>query len=264
MIEGKVSVDRRTGSVELVPFFTKGMTVVEELEFGDMAFWGRGEMGCPVGVGVERKTIKDLLNSMVSGRFVDHQLKGLVQSYDQVWLVVEGKWRSEPETGILQDWGMDGDAKTSNKFVMKRKPGWRTLRVGKKGWAASMVERWLFGLQTRTQVKVVMTEDMKGTARWVEKTAMGWWNVPWEQHGSLEMMKSGEMGAGWAKFGRVTTCMRVAAQLPGVAGGKARKLAEKFGSVERLVGAGERELMEVDGIAKKLACGIREALRNNK
>src|SRR6185436_13726160 len=96
-------VDYRVGSVELVKYLKElGVPVeVANLAFGDMEFLGNGSGG-PVGVGIERKTLGDFVSSVWTGRLHSHQIPGLVSRYHHVWIVLEGMWRPDSSTGILQ------------------------------------------------------------------------------------------------------------------------------------------------------------------
>ena len=89
-----VQVDDRVGSRELLPELKRLHIPAEKvrLPFADAAFEGNGPAG-PVKVGIERKTIYDLMQSMTTGRLSAHQLPGLVQNFDHRWIVVEGPSR---------------------------------------------------------------------------------------------------------------------------------------------------------------------------
>lgn len=98
-----ILVDNRAGSKELVkPLSHLGLTVSETtLDFGDIAFEGRGTKGVSVGVGIEFKQLEEFLQALRSGRFVGHQLAGMLLAYDFRWLVVEGEWRIEQSSGLI-------------------------------------------------------------------------------------------------------------------------------------------------------------------
>jgi ERCC4-type nuclease len=77
-----------------------GLSVdITTLEFGDVAFMGRGPAEQPVFVGIEikRLTTSDATDSIRSGRLADHQLPGMVGPhgmYEWGFLVVEGQYRA--------------------------------------------------------------------------------------------------------------------------------------------------------------------------
>ena len=90
-----ILIDDRMGSKELLPLFRPYDVTVElsHLEYADIAFFGNGPTG-PELVGIERKTLHDLVNSMRSRRLSGYQLPGLMAAYAWVYIVVEGVWRA--------------------------------------------------------------------------------------------------------------------------------------------------------------------------
>ena len=72
---------------------------VLRLEFGDVTFQGNGPDG-ECSVGIERKRLSDLLNSMLDRRLAGHQLRGLGNAYDFRYLIAEGVWRPGPHGEI--------------------------------------------------------------------------------------------------------------------------------------------------------------------
>jgi len=89
-----IDLDYRTGSGELEKLFLPyGIKVNRtKLEFGDLAFEGRGPHGA-CSIVIERKRITDLIQSMESRRLSGHQLPGMAERYDYCYLIVEGIWR---------------------------------------------------------------------------------------------------------------------------------------------------------------------------
>lgn len=98
-----ILVDTRAGSKELIePLEARGLPVDPvTLEFGDVAFEGRGEHGKAVFVGIEYKKLSELVQAMNDGRFAGHQLPGMVQTYDYRYLLVEGELLINPLDGRL-------------------------------------------------------------------------------------------------------------------------------------------------------------------
>lgn len=90
-------IDRRVGSKDLYPPLKKlGLPAdLVELDYGDLAFEGRGPNATSVLVGIELKTLPDLVNSLRTRRLARRQLPGLLKTYEHAWLVVEGLWRPD-------------------------------------------------------------------------------------------------------------------------------------------------------------------------
>jgi ERCC4-type nuclease len=104
-----ILVDRRVGSKELaVPLEKAGLPVfrnkdksLPELDFGDVAFSGRGTKGSSVDISIELKTLTDFVGSVRSGRLAGHQLPGLRAAYDHAWLVIEGRWHTDDKGNVV-------------------------------------------------------------------------------------------------------------------------------------------------------------------
>ncbi len=88
-----ISVDYRRGSIELIRAIAAlGVPVTkDDLPYGDFAFEGWGPNGKML-IGIERKTLHDMLNSIDTSRYSGHQKVGMHQMYGQSFLIVEGRW----------------------------------------------------------------------------------------------------------------------------------------------------------------------------
>src|ERR1035437_1014644 len=110
-----ILVDRRIGSNDLLaPLKAADFEAqLVELEFGDIAFEGKGPNGTTLNIGVELKVLGDLVNSLRTGRLAGHQLPGLLKTYDFSWLLVEGEWRVDPRGYVIT-----GRTKKSHSHMM--------------------------------------------------------------------------------------------------------------------------------------------------
>lgn len=92
-------VDKRAGSKDLIKPLRAilGADNVEEvtLDFGDIAFTGRGVKDTPIDVGIEHKKLDDIVACCRDGRFAGHQLPGLRKDYQHAWLMIEGQWKHD-------------------------------------------------------------------------------------------------------------------------------------------------------------------------
>lgn len=96
-------VDERAGSKNLIaPLKRAGLPVEGSmLEFGDIAFEGRGVGGAPLWVGIEFKQLTEL-GDAIKGRLPGHQLPGMVQSFERRYLLVEGDWHTDAAGRLLR------------------------------------------------------------------------------------------------------------------------------------------------------------------
>jgi len=231
-----ILVDDREGSAELAPLLTSPHLVCR-LEYGDFAWSGNGPGG-PVDVAVERKSLLDLLQSMTSGRLSGHQLIGLTQRYDHVYLLVEGVWRADRHTGVLHR--------------IDRKGRWVPAAQGSRRFMARDVWNYLTTLQVACGVYVVSTSSTWETGWWVDST-FRWWSKPWGKHKSHLQWQRHTEHAHLAKPNLVARC---ASQFDGIGWDRARALGARYPLLEDFLGASAEDLQEVDGIGPKLAESI--------
>ena len=93
-------VDRATGSNTFYPLLEKAGLPCElaHLEWADVEFYGRGEKGKSVSVGIELKRLSELTGDW--DRFAGEQVPKMLDHYDHRYLVVEGEW-SQNRRGTL-------------------------------------------------------------------------------------------------------------------------------------------------------------------
>lgn len=74
----------------------------QPLAYGDYCFEGNGPNGT-ISVGVERKTLHDMLNCIDDSRYSGHQRIGMKSMYTLSVLMVEGHWKPHDNTGYLME-----------------------------------------------------------------------------------------------------------------------------------------------------------------
>jgi ERCC4-type nuclease len=246
-LEPIVMVDDRVGSAEL-QLLIRGATK-QRLDYGDIAIWAPvGGPEGPVSIGIERKTISDLVNSMNTGRFVGHQLIGLMDSYDVVYLLVEGRYKANSD-GLLSVW-------SGNK--------WRIMSHGSRRFTYKEVFNFLNSMTVICGVKILNTETIGHTAQAINSLVL-WWSKPWNKHQAhLQPSKSQQVFdriAGSIHLIKPGIVHRVAKEITGVGWDKGREVAEHFNTVLDLALATEDELRMVDGIGPTLARNIIKEMR---
>lgn len=227
-------VDRRTGSAELLLPLQARQIPVElcTLRFGDLAIVGNGDTG-PVMIGVERKRVRDLLQSLTSGRLSGHQLPGLVDEYAHRWVLVEGAYR-ESDDGLIE---------------VPRGHGrpWELIR-----FKYAALEAYLLTLVLRAGVHMHRTYSVDETVAWLGVLWHWWTGKTWQEHRSHLALHRPPDIAIWCKPGLV---QRWAAELPGI-DSKSVDVAKHFKTPLELAVAGEDQWRKIAGIGKTTAARV--------
>jgi ERCC4-type nuclease len=157
-------VDYRQGSKELVvPLQQLGLEVSETtLDFGDVAFAGRGDGDVAIDIGVEFKQLEELLASLRSGRFVGHQLLGLRRTFEHSWLLVEGEYRIDPSSGLIL---------TLQWSVKKKRKEWLPIRPR---FTISELEKQMLTLQLKGGIHVHFAQTRTDSLRYLSNLYR-WW-----------------------------------------------------------------------------------------
>lgn len=238
-----ILLDPRAGSQNyLAPLRALGAPVESvQMDFGDAAFFASRRA-----VGVELKKFDDLLQCVTSGRFSGHQLPGLARTYDDVWLIVEGLWRPNPEDGVLETRGWD---------AQKKRPDWVPAGKGKRRWMYRDFDNFLTTQEVRGGVRIKRTTSEDETAR-VVYGLYAWYQ---DVDGHRSHLALNRAGRDAAIFVKPTLARRVAAELPGIGFDRSADIAAAFPTIRQMIAATEKQWVKVDGVGKKLAKGIVEA-----
>lgn len=242
-------IDSRVGSKELQPYINPAITpTLCRLEYADVSFFGNGydspnDIPNLVNIGIERKTITDLISSIESGRLSGHQLTGLINSYNYVYLLVEGLWQSNPKTGILE---------------IYKAHKWQAFEHGRPH-TGTEINNYLNTLAVKCNVKIWRTSDIRQSGRWISDLYL-WWQKSWDKHKAHQqsyqepeeiaplipatpmqnMLKAGIKNLGWKK---------------------ARIVSEEFPTMLDLALADVKVLTALPGIGKIQASKILETVR---
>lgn len=242
-----ILVDHRTGSKELLPLFPKGSARAGVLQYGDFSFMGNGPGGMPVGVGVERKQVREIAGTIMDGRLVGHQIPGLLACYHTVYLVVEGRWRANPLTGILEN---------------QRGRDWKEVEVGVRRFMATDLVKFLTTLETMAGVRVRRTEDREGTVQEILGIYSWWTGKKWEDHSAHHAIPSPHLEV--VPFTKASLLQDLAFRLPGVGWKRSLEVEAHFGSIQEMFNATQEEWEEIPGVGKDTARRIVEAINYTK
>lgn len=228
-----LTVDPREGSQNLVePLSTMGVPVrKEKLEFGDCSFVGRGPEDSVLPIGIEYKSVSDLLQSWQDGRLLGHQLPGMLNAYSVAYLLVEGSISADVDDRI-------------RIFTSRNK--WETVRSETKysnlvGWIESL--RQLYGVHVLTSANLL-------TSTVQVASIYRWWQKEYSSHGTPVTIHTPNLRRDLIVPTRI---MKVAATFPGVGSEKLLDIEEQFGSIREMVNADAATWRQVDGVGKKTA-----------
>lgn len=240
-----ILVDTRAGSSELVAPLAKAGLPVEEavLEYGDIAFLGRGEGGADVMVGIEHKKVPDLVGSLNSDRLVGHQLGGMLDTYDRPYLLIEGDWDHDDAGHVTLFRGLKG-----RRSIVKGAP------------LAVELEKRVITLETRGGLRVRWTPSQRATVRYLTALYRFWTDRDLDMHRSHLAIHSPDLDR--ALKIPISLKRQIAAQLPGIGFERSRAVDQHFRSVWEMVNAGEEEWRRVEGIGPALSRKLVAACRD--
>ena len=244
-----ILVDERVGSREQLQTL-RSLGVDAELGGrldADFQFDGFGPHGSVL-IGLERKTIQDLLNSMRDKRLAGQQLGGMLNCYDICYIVVEGIWRRGRGTGLVEV--LNGS--------------WRPSR-GNHRYAE--VDRFLCSLEELAGLRIRRTADEEESCAAIADLYL-WWQKPYEEHKSLRVAyapapKAARKGHRPQMFRSAPTLLETWVNaLPGIVDGRAIEIAKNFVSPRDLANADLDRWLAIKGqrIGKKSAQKILEAI----
>ena len=208
--------------------------LVKRMPAGDFSFPGNGPSG-PCLVGIERKTVKDMLGSMRTGRFSGEQLPKLLDHYDYAYLVVEGPHRTNTLNGLMEEpWGNT----------------WRPVQLGSKSTFQGLeLASFLNSVSLRSPLRVHCTRDYPATVEYI--LSLAWtFSKPWDRHQAHVAIHTPDP---YVQIEKASTVRRVAYSLAGVGWVLSGEVEKSFATVESMVTATQKQWETVDGIGKVLA-----------
>lgn len=229
-----ILVDRRVGSKDLlVPLQKAGLDAeLDDLQFADVAFMGRGIGGAPLMIGVELKTLADLVQSMTTERLQGFQLPGLLRTYDpdltgqRVYLIVEGEWKTD----------------RNGRLVRRVGPGlWKPMQGAPP---ASALRKRLLTLASRAGITVWSTSNRADTVAFVADLYRYWTDKRLDNHRSHLAIYSPDVDS--RLLSTPSIFRQVISGLPGI-GMKVVEAAESYfeGSIKRAIMASPKVWAEL-------------------
>lgn len=218
------------------------------LDFGDVMLTGHGPNDTTISVGVEVKSVHDLLSSIETGRLAGHQLPGLIKGYDYAWLMVYGAARP----------GKD------NYLEVNRHGHWGNFSLGRRPVPWSYLEGWLLTAQLFSSIRIKWVSNEEEAAKWIAVLDR-WLSKPWDQHKGLKVFnESGVQAAPPGADPVEALIAKVAAQIPGIGWTRGWAAAKHFTSIEEMMNATAESWQQIPGIGPVLAKSARTTIRRKK
>jgi ERCC4-type nuclease len=228
-----ILVDDRIGSKHLAAKLSPSQ--IERLDYGDCCFEAaNGQL-----IGVELKRIGDCVSSLLSGRFADAQLPGMIGMYDVNYLIVEGYYRCDPESGLVQ--GLRGR-------------DWHDMQSGRQRLTWAALDGWLTSMETLGGLRVRRTVTEAETVRTIQ-SLYSWW-----QHDDHKSLKVFNTSADAAAIERPGLLRRMAAQLPLIGWQRSTEVARHFATVRNMADADVADWKMIEGIGDGIAKKVVEAI----
>lgn len=216
-----------------------------DLQYGDAMFEGRGPLGT-IAVGIERKSLHDMLTCIDDARYSAHQRIGMKQMYTVSALMVEGHWKPHDPQGLLME-GFHGGA------------SW--------GYCSHGRSRTMYAKLYRYLISVALSGVIVSYSRDVWHTAFNiceWYHYfekPWTGHTSLQELQKIAIPTLNAKPNLVR---KWAADIEGIGTKLSEDAAKLFKKPITLANADESEWLRIPGIGVKSAQQIVREIWGNK
>lgn len=239
-----ILVAHEKGSKELAPLITKyGVkSQITTLPFGDFAFDGNGPTG-PVSIGVERKTLHDLLSCIDDARYGGFQKVGMEELYGIKYLLVEGMWKPHDQNGYLMEGNYKGQWWMVKPYTMYSK-----------------MRRYLFSV-AHAGVTVIYTRDMEQSA--YDLCEMyHYYQKPWDKHTSLLQIPTPHIAS---LMSHPSVCQYWAFALKGIGQQYSEEAARLFNHTPlKLALSNMEDWTKIRGVGKTIAAKVLRQIRGER
>ncbi len=184
----------------------------KHLSAGDFCFAGEGPKGECL-IGVERKRIKDMLGSLRSGRLVGEQIPKLLSRYEYVFLILEGTFRTNKFSGLLED--LYGNH-------------YSPITIGKSSFLGLEVESAITSILAATPIRYIRTRNEHETVEWVVSLNHTF-SKPWDKQ--IAKITAIHQPEQYATIGKASTVRRFANAMNGLGWERSGTLDHNYQSV---------------------------------
>ena len=213
---------------------------------GDVCFFGLWEGGTgsepiQIRVSLERKRINDMVNSIMTGRYLSQAQAAYAADFNKLILIVEGV--AKPGRGGLVE--------------VPRRKGWMPTIPP---ISYSRFDQYLSELSLYAGITVKRTQNVTETAA-VVKALWALFQKPPSDHSSLKSIYSAPPPGAVEFMFKPSLVRRVANQLSGIGWRRAGDADRTFCSVTEMVNADANEWEKVPGVGKKTAAQVVASIR---
>lgn len=213
----KIRVSKAKGSQEFVRMLVRLggakclLRTISKMPFGDFWFWGNGPNG-RVKVGIERKTLSEIVGEISNTRFMGHQLPGFIKAYDYRFVIIEGDLYIDRKSGLLNPKSLRHLPRSSHLY--------------------HTVQKYLTTLMLKGGVRLIHTKNKTHTAMCVCALA-DWFDEPWKKHKSVYQVEEDKPDS--AILDDRTLKRQVANQLTGLRWVRSLKADKHFPSIVSMI-----------------------------
>lgn len=248
-----ILIDPREGSRDLITYSPLDtLATLAELPSGDVYITGNGPAG-PISIGVELKSISDLMGSSTTGRLTA-QLERMAGSYHRIWVLTYGALATNPASHLLS-------TNASGRLgPVLRSP---TTPFQFTEYYSLLHEIAECGIHTHH------VDTYHTAALWIARLAH-FWAKPYRCHQRLATLELPtttlipRYAADDTENDRMKVAMRMAACLPHISKGRALAAAQHFTSIRDMFTATVTQWMEISGIGKTTAKAAVEIINRRR
>ncbi len=221
------------------------------IPWGDFLFWGVWSSGTLTKYLIERKGIGDLMDCIESSRHIEQLKRAREAGFDHIWLIIEGEYRPDPRTGMVQTIGRNGWSAIT--FPTPQGPR-------ERNFAYTRIANYLIQLQSYAGVHILHSLRMTETATLITEL----WRVhqkPPEDHSTFQTFYTTTPPR--ISFSKPSLERRMFKELTHIDWKRSEELVGHFPSMAKLMEAQVKDLEAVDGVGKVIAQSIYRELRGD-
>jgi ERCC4-type nuclease len=227
------------------------------IEFGDCTFFGKWTDDVDIRVLVERKRIRDMGSSILTGRYMNQAQAAHEAGFDKLILIVEGDIRPDRDGSLMTK---SSDREQTTRFVSgKRKPRVTHWYTVEPQISYGRFNEYLDELSLYCGILVKRSANVVETAAQI-KSLWQLFQQPPSKHGSLEVFYR-QPPPRMALLSKPSLMRRIAAELPNVGWERSDAIERHFPTIVDMVNADEEDWLEIPGIGKKTAHDVIIELR---